>query len=92
LAFEWDQSKASANRRKHGVDFADVVGVFENPLALTAADAFRSEERFVTLGQDFLGRLLVVSWTLRGENIRVISARAATPAERRDYQEGATDA
>jgi hypothetical protein len=92
MAFEWDPAKARANLRKHAVDFADAVGVFEDPLALTADDPFPGEPRFLSLGQDVLGRVIVVNWTWRGESIRLISARRATRAERRDYQEGTDDA
>ncbi len=89
MAFEWDPDKAEANRRKHGVDFADAVGAFDDAHALTHLDPHSSEERFATLGRDFLDRLVVVAWTRRGEDIRLISARQATPRERRQYAEGA---
>jgi uncharacterized DUF497 family protein len=56
--FEWDRDQAEANRRKHGVDFADAVGVFADSFALTQEDPHPSEERFVTLGRDFLDRLV----------------------------------
>lgn len=92
MGFEWDPDKAEANRRKHGVDFADAVGVFGDPFALTQEDPHPSEERFVTLGRDFLHRVVLVSWLWRGENIRLISARKATPRERRQYTEGFDDA
>ena len=88
MAFEWDPSKAEANRQRHGVDFADAVGAFEDPLALTQPDPYPTEERFVTLGRDFLNRLVLVVWTRRGDNIRLISAREPIPRERRQYSEG----
>ena len=87
MAFEWDPSKAEINHRKHGVDFADAVGAFEDPYALTRPDAHPTEERLVTLGRDLLDRVVVVSWTWSGAKIRVISARRATPQERRRYAE-----
>jgi len=87
MTFEWDRGKAEANRRKHGVDFADAVGVFEDPYALSRPDPFPAEERIATLGRDFLDRLVVVVWTFRGDGIRLISARRATPRERRHYAE-----
>jgi len=87
MTFEWDRGKAEANRRKHGVDFADAVGVFEDPYALSRPDPFPAEERVATLGRDLLNRLIVVVWTWRGEAIRLISARRATPRERRHYAE-----
>lgn len=61
MAFEWDPSKAETNRRKHGIDFADAVGVFEDPYALTRPDSHPTEERLVTLGRDLLDRVVVVS-------------------------------
>jgi hypothetical protein len=86
--YEWNKLKADANRRKHGVDFADAVGVLEDPLALTVADDGPGEERWVTLGLDATGRLLVVIYTWRGpDRIRIISARAATRCEREQYEE-----
>ena len=87
MEFEWDQGKAEGNRRKHGVDFADAVGVFEDPYALSRPDPFPAEERVATLGRDLLDRLIVVVWTWRREKIRIISARRATPRERRRYAE-----
>jgi len=87
MDFEWDLGKAEGNRRKHGVDFADAVGVFEDPYALSLPDPFPAEERVATLGRDLLDRLIVVVWTWRGDGIRLISARRATPRERRRYAE-----
>ncbi len=85
MSYEWDPQKASANLRKHKVDFADAVGVFEDPLAITVPDDRHEEARFVTVGEDFLGRLLVVAYTWRGKKLRIISAREALPNERRQY-------
>jgi len=86
--FEWDPRKGSANRRKHGIDFADATSVFEDEQALTVRDGISAvdEPRFLTLGRDALGRLLVVTYTWRGERIRLISARRATGIERRQYR------
>lgn len=89
MGFQWDPAKARLNLRKHAVDFADALGVFEDADALTALDPHPTEERFLTLGMDLLLRIVVVNWTWRGEDIRLISARRATPRERRQYQEGA---
>ena len=86
MTYEWDPQKASANLRKHKVDFADAVGVFQDPLAITVPDDRHEEARFVTMGMDFLGRLLVVAYTWRAENLRIISAREALPNERRQYE------
>jgi uncharacterized DUF497 family protein len=76
--YEWDPAKAAANYRKHGAHFADAVGVFEDDRAITIDDTSTEEERFKTLGTDFLGRLLVVVYTYRDDRIRMISARKAT--------------
>jgi uncharacterized DUF497 family protein len=86
MADKWDPEKAAANLRDHRVDFADVMGVFEDPYALTREDPDApGEQRFVTVGLDFLGRILVVVYTYRGERIRPISARRATRREREHY-------
>lgn len=89
MSYEWDPAKAQANRAKHRVDFADAVGVFEDPRAMTLRDEHPTEERFVTIGLDLLGRVLVVSWTSRerGNQIRIISARKANKSEVRQYEE-----
>ena len=88
MHFEWDQTKAATNLAKHGVHFADAVAVFEDDLALSMRDPYlESEERWITTGMDTLGRVLVVVYTWRGEGIRLISARAATPRERQQYEE-----
>ena len=88
MEYEWDPNKADSNRRDHGIDFADVFGVFEDPYALTIDQIVRGEERHVTLGMDSFGRLLVVVYTWRGDIIRIISARTATRTEQRDYEKG----
>jgi uncharacterized DUF497 family protein len=90
MPFEWDAEKARSNLRKHGVDLADAVGVFHDPLALSRPDEAGEEERWVALGMDFLGRILTVVYTLRGDDVRIISAREATRAERRSYETGLT--
>jgi uncharacterized DUF497 family protein len=87
MDYQWDPEKAASNLTKHGVDFADAVGVFEDEWALTLKEEYaEGEQRFATMGTDFLGRVLVVVYTYRGEEIRVISARAATRSERRVYE------
>ena len=67
------------------MDFADATAVLEDPSALTRDDRHPGEDRFVTLGMDTLGRILVVSWTARGGEFRLISARKATRQERAQY-------
>jgi hypothetical protein len=88
VSYEWDPKKAASNLRKHGVDFADAVTALEDELALTLDDDYPDEQRFITIGTDALGRVLVVVYAFRGEKIRIISAREATPRERRQYPEG----
>ncbi len=88
MQYEWDEAKAASNLQKHGVDFADAVGVFDDPFALSMPDDDPDEERFVAIGADFLGRVLVVVHAFRDAGIRVISARKATPSERNAYEEG----
>lgn len=89
--YQWDRNKARANLKKHAVDFADAVGVFEDQLALTIDDpASPDEPRWITVGMDFLNRLLVVVYTYRGEAIRLISARKATKRERDSYEDKRT--
>ena len=83
---QWDSEKAAANLRKHGVDFADAVAVLSDELALTRIDDDRDEERFVTVGVDALGRLLVVAYTWQEDDVRLISARKATASEWRQYE------
>lgn len=87
MFFEFDPKKAAANLRKHGVSFADAEPVFFDDLALTREDADASgEARFVTVGMDALRRILTVCWTERGQAVRLISARLATPSERKAYE------
>jgi uncharacterized protein len=88
MRYEWDPAKAEANRKKHGIRFADAVAVFGDEKALTLEDPHPDEERYVTIGMDAFDRLLVVVYTWRGEVIRLISARKATRAERTQYAEG----
>jgi uncharacterized protein len=83
----WDPEKAVANRRKHGIDFADAAGLFEDRFALTREDPdTEGEQRFVSVGLDFLGRVLTIVYTHRGVSTRLISARRATKREREAYE------
>lgn len=87
MNFEWDPDKAARNLRKHGVNFADAVGAFEDDRAITIEDIDLAEDRYVTIGMDFTLRLLVVVYTWRKENtIRIISARKALVKERSIYE------
>lgn len=87
MNYEWGPNKARSNDKKHGVRFADAVGVFEDENAITIQDDLKSEERFITIGRDFLSRVLVVVFTFRELVIRIISARKATAREQRMYEE-----
>jgi uncharacterized protein len=89
VGFEWDEeSKTGTNFRKHGVRMPEAIPVFDDPYAITIVDdeSDQSEQRFITLGVGAAGRLLVVAYTWRGENIRVISARPAENHEREEYE------
>ncbi len=92
LTFEWDEDKAAANYRKHKVSFDEARTVFGDPRSLTVFDEAHSldEPRYVDLGTSARGRVLVVAYTERGENIRLISSRKATPAERRQYDQASS--
>jgi uncharacterized DUF497 family protein len=89
LGFEWHRGKAEANERKHGVSFEEAASAFEDPDSLTVSDPdhSRHEDRIVLVGRTANGQLVVVVHALRGETIRIISARRATPSERRTYEE-----
>lgn len=88
MRYQWDRDKALTNRSKHGIDFADAVSVFSDELAITIFDDHPVEERLITMGIDAIGRILVVVYTMRDDEIRLISARKATKNERRQYEEG----
>jgi uncharacterized protein len=90
LRFAWDSRKALANLRKHGVSFGEAASAFEDPLSVTIPDPLHSEseERFVLIGVSRNQHLVVVAHVERGGIIRIISARIASRAERRTYEEG----
>jgi len=90
LTFEWDEDKARENLGKHKVSFDEAKTVFLDPFSVTIPDPDHSldEERFVDIGTSVNGRVLVIVYTERGANIRLISCRKATPFERRKYEEG----
>jgi len=88
MEYEWDPAKATGNLRKHKVDFADAVLALEDSVARTVHDPDAcGEERYVSLGADPTGRLLVTVFARRKKRIRIISSRRASPAERRRYEE-----
>lgn len=88
MEYEWDPAKAKDNLRRHKVDFADAALALEDSLARTVRDPDASgEERYISLGADPSGRLLVTVFTRRRSRIRIISSRRASRAERRHYEE-----
>jgi uncharacterized DUF497 family protein len=90
MRFEWDDRKAAANAAKHGgVTFLEAATVFTDPLSVIIDDDDHgaNEPRFLTIGRSTAGRMLIVSYTERGEVVRIISARRALPREVRAYEE-----
>lgn len=89
MRFEWNAAKAAVNLRKHEVTFDEASSVFFDPLSATGVDPDHAldERRFVTFGMSSSGRLLVVAHAERGDAIRIITARHATRAERKLYEE-----
>lgn len=89
MKFEWNPKKAKSNLRKHKVSFDEAATAFNDILSFTFDDEAHSdvELRYVTLGMSYQGRILVVAHTMRGEKVRIISAREATSRERKWYEE-----
>ena len=86
VEIEFDPATARANLRKHRVHFADAEQALRDPFAVTIDDTdAEGEQRFVTLGMDTLGRVLVVVHTPRGDRVRLISARKASKSEVEQY-------
>ena len=87
--FTWDKEKAKANLRKHGVSFEEAATVFVDPLARIHDDPDHSigERREIMVGVSAGRRLLLVSFTERGDVVRIIHARQTDAAERREYEE-----
>jgi uncharacterized protein len=90
MEFEWDKSKAESNLIKHGISFDDAQTVFNDPLYVDFYDPDHSEDedRYLIIGESSRGRLLIVSYTERGNVTRLISARETTKTERKMYEEG----
>jgi uncharacterized DUF497 family protein len=88
VEFEWDANKAASNLSKHGIGFAEAMTVLNDSFEVMIPDPEHSdaELRFVSIGISEAGRLLVVAYTERDQRIRIISARQATPRERRQYE------
>ncbi|MBM3262108.1 MAG: BrnT family toxin [candidate division Zixibacteria bacterium] len=89
MNFVWDAEKAENNFKKHQVSFEEATTVFSDPLSLTVPDPEHSigEERYVDIGRSNNGRILIVVYSEREGNIRIISCRRATRRERRFYEE-----
>lgn len=90
MQFEWNNDKAASNLSKHQVSFEEAKTVFDDLLYVDFYDPDHSEdeERYLIVGQSSRGRLLIVSYTERGDSIRLISAREVTRTEREVYEEG----
>ena len=90
MDFEWDDNKAASNLQKHGVSFEEASTVFDDPLFIMFFDDEHSidENRFITIGESNLARLLMVAHTDRDQTTRIISARKATAHERNFYNTG----
>jgi uncharacterized protein len=84
--FEWDNSKAESNLRKHGVSFVAARMVFDDETANQVDDLSSSteEDRFLVTG-NVAGQLVTVSFTMRNDRVRIISARPASKREQHDY-------
>ena len=89
LTFEWDEEKAKENLRKHHVSFEEAKTIFNDPYSITIPDSqhFIGEHRYIDIGLSLKGRILVVVYTERKANIRIISCRRAAKPERRIYEE-----
>ena len=85
---EWDEEKAKKNLKNHKISFDEASTVFNDPLSVTIPDPDHSinEQRYIDIGFSDNGRILILSYTERGENIRIISCRKATAAERKRYE------
>jgi len=89
VSADFDPKKDAASTRKHGVSLSEGDGVLNDPLALTVEDdTAEGEQRFVTIGTNAFGSLMVVVHTPRGDGARTISVRKADPRERRNYEKG----
>jgi uncharacterized DUF497 family protein len=87
MSFEWDEAKQEENRRKHRIDFKTATKVFLDPYVIEFDERDASGElRFNAIGL-VADRMLFVTYTMRGDLIRIISARGAEPHEKRKYHE-----
>lgn len=87
MRITWDPDKAEINFKKHKIRFSDAEMVLYDPFAMTLEEhVVATEQRFVTVGSDAVGRTIAVVFSYRNDTIRLISARKATPKERRQYE------
>ena len=85
----WDPNKAEINFKKHRIRFSDAEVVLFDPFALTLEEqVVATEQRYVTVGSDAVGRIIAIVYSYRADTIRLISARKATPTERKQYEKG----
>ncbi len=85
----WDPEKAKTNFQKHGIRFSDAEFVFYDPMAIEIEEQLvDGERRFVSVGSDSIGRILIIVYVYKEDSIRMISARKATPRERKAYEKG----
>ncbi|MBD2412990.1 hypothetical protein FACHB389_28355 [Nostoc calcicola FACHB-389] len=89
MKFEWDENKAARNLLKHRVSFEEAKTLFDDPLYVDFYDPDHSEneEHYLIIGKSSRGRLLIMSYTERGDSIRLISAREVTRSEREAYEQ-----
>ncbi len=89
LTYEWDETKAKENLKRHRISFEEAKSVYNDPHLWTFPDPDHSdiEQRYINIGYSSRGRVLVVTHTERGDNIRIISCRKATASEVRDHEE-----
>lgn len=86
MTIEFDPIKAASNLQKHGVHFAEAEMVLQDTMALTIEDPDAvNEQRWITMGMDLTGRILLVVYTYRSDQIRIISIRKASRQEREKY-------
>jgi len=91
MEFEWDEAKRLANLDKHGIDFIDVLEVFDGDIVIVGDSRYiYGEQRFVTFGV-LQGRVAAVVYTDRGQSIRIVSARKVTKNEQRTYFQEISD-
>ena len=92
MKFEWNEEKNSTNFKKHGIWFEEAQTIWSDEFSVEFFDPEHSseEERFIRIGHSTSNKLLLVVFCERssGEIVRIISARKASPSERKQYEEG----